>query len=149
MFEQLLLQVFLFRPASIGFPQTMAIGPFIPTLLLVIILGSILSLLVYAIVGLLSFQIEDINPVFWIVDKAVMILGGSYLPVALFPPLMYKLALYSPFGASQFITHTVYESWQSSWYQLIGLQLFWVCLLGIIVYLMFARARLRVSVNGG
>ena len=133
----------------IGLPPTMAIGIFIPTLFLTFVCGVILSLLLYSIVGLLSFWIEDVNPVFWIVDKAVMILGGSYLPVALFPAFMYQAALYSPFGASQFVTHTVYQSWQTDWYQLVGIQLFWIVLLGLIVYFMFERAKRNVSVNGG
>lgn len=133
----------------IGLPPTMTVGIFIPTLLLTFICGVILSLFLYTIVGLLSFWIEDINPVFWIVDKAVMILGGSYLPVALFPAFMFKIALYSPFGASKFITHTVYDTWQTDWYQLVGFQLFWIILLGLIIYFMFKQARQKVSVNGG
>jgi len=108
-----------------------------------------LSLIIYSIVGLLAFWVEDINPIFWVVDKAVMILGGSYLPVALFPKFMYNLALYSPFGASQFITHTVYDSWKTDWVLLIGLQLFWILVLGVALYLIFASARKKVSVNGG
>lgn len=135
--------------AIIGLPVTMTIGIFIPTLILTFICGAILSLFLYTIVGLLSFWIEDINPVFWIVDKAVMILGGSYLPVALFPAFMLKIALWSPFGASQFVTHTVYTSWQRNWYQLVGIQLFWIVLLWIVTYFMFESARNKVSVNGG
>lgn len=133
----------------IGLPPTMTIGIFIPTLILTFLCGAILSLSLYSIVGLLAFWIDDINPVFWIVDKTVMILGGSYLPIALFPAFMLKIALWSPFGASQFITHTVYETWQTNWYQLIGIQLFWIVLLGLVVYLMFERAKQKVSVNGG
>jgi len=133
----------------VGIPSTMAIVPFIPTLLLVLIGGILLTLLIYTIVGLLSFWIEDISPVFWIVDKAVMILGGSYLPVALFPDFMYKLALYSPFGASQFITHTVYESWQGNWYVLASIQYAWVIALTIVMLIMFTYAKQKVSVNGG
>jgi ABC-2 type transport system permease protein len=133
----------------IGFPSTMTIGIFIPTLIITFILGSILSLFLYSIVGLLAFWIEDINPVFWIVDKAVMILGGSYLPVALFPDFMYKISLYSPFGASLFVTHTVYETWQTDWYQFVGIQVFWIVLLGLVVYFMFRGAKQKVSVNGG
>ncbi|MDO8582096.1 MAG: ABC-2 family transporter protein [bacterium] len=134
---------------TIGFPATMTTVLFVPTLLLTMVLGSVLTLFLYAMVGLLAFWIEDINPVFWIVDKAVMILGGSYLPVALFPAFMYKLALYSPFGASQFITHTVYTSWQTEWYRQLGIQVFWIVALMIIVHVLFARARQKVSVNGG
>jgi len=133
----------------IGIPPTMTTIIFLPTVILTVIFGAILTLFLYSIVGLLAFWIEDITPIFWMVDKSVMILGGSYLPVALFPSFMYKLAVYSPFGASQFITHTVYESWQTNWYQLIGIQLFWIILLVIIVYFMFNRALKKVSVNGG
>lgn len=133
----------------IGIPQTMTVGIFVPTLLLVFLGASILTILVYTFVGVLAFWIEDVNPVFWIVDKAVMILGGSYLPIALFPPLMYKIALYSPFGASQFITHTVNISWQNNWFVLIGIQLFWIIITGISLYFLYDKAKKKVSVNGG
>jgi len=133
----------------IGVPQTMMTRLFIPTYVLTLFCGSILSLLIYSIVGLLAFWIEDINPVFWIVDKAIMILGGSYLAVSLFPPLMYQIALYSPFGASQFVTHTVYSSWQTNWYQLVGIQCAWIVVLSVIVFFLFRHAKQKVSVNGG
>lgn len=133
----------------VGFPSTMTTGIFVPTLILTFVCGSILVLLMYSIIGLLSFWIEDINPIFWIVDKMVMILGGSYLPVALFPSLMYKISLFSPFGASLFITHTVYEPWQTNWYQLVGIQLFWIVVMSVVVYFIFKKAQEKVSVNGG
>ena len=133
----------------VGIPQTMTIGIFVPTLILTTLGAVVLSLILYSIVGLLAFWIEEVNPVFWIVDKAVMMLGGSYLPVALFPPLMYKISLYSPFGASMFVTYTVYDTWQINWYKMIGIQIFWIILLGLIMYFMFALARKKVSVNGG
>ncbi|HET8575175.1 MAG TPA: hypothetical protein VFM02_03345 [Candidatus Paceibacterota bacterium] len=133
----------------IGLPPTMTTAMFLPTFVLVFLGASILTLIVYTIVGLLAFWIEDIAPVFGVVDKSVMILGGSYLPVALFPNFLYKIALYSPFGASQFVTHTVYESWQTDWYALIGIQVFWILLLGVVVVTMFAGAKKKVSINGG
>lgn len=134
---------------TVGVPETMTVPLFIPTLILTFIGAIIVSLFVYAIVGLLSFWIEDIQPVYWIVDKAVMILGGSYLPIALFPDFMYKIALYSPFGASVFVTHTVYESWATVWYKLIGIQMAWILVLGLVIGLMFSKAVKNVSVNGG
>ncbi len=133
----------------VGYPQTMTLSIFVPTLLAVFIGGVVLSLLVYTIVGMLAFWVEDVTPVLWIVDKAVMILGGSYLPVALFPDFMYKLATYSPFGASLFVTHTVYESWQNVWLKLVGIQIIWIIILGIAVTWMFSYAREKVFVNGG
>lgn len=133
----------------VGIPATMSLPIFIPTLILVVLLGTLLSLFLYTVVGLFAFWIEDINPIFWIVDKAVMILGGSYLPVALFPDFMYKIALWSPFGASQFITHTVYETWATEWATKIGIQIFWILAIAVVVAVLFAKAREKVSVNGG
>lgn len=133
----------------VGTPATMSLSIFIPTLILVVLHGTLLSLFLYTVVGLFAFWIEDINPVFWIVDKAVMILGGSYLPVALFPDFMYKIALWSPFGASQFITHTVYETWATEWAMKIGIQVFWILTIAVVVAILFAKAREKVSVNGG
>ncbi len=133
----------------LGIPSTMTIGIFIPTYILTFIFSAVLSLLLYTVVGLLSFWIDDINPIYWIVDKAVMILGGSYLPIALFPVLMYKIALYSPFGATLFVTHTVSESWKTNWYQLVGIQFIWIVIFVILTFIMFKKAKQRVSVNGG
>jgi len=133
----------------VGLPESMAIGLFLPTLLLALLGATALSLILYMIVGLFAFWIEEVTPLHWIVDKAIMILGGSYLPIALFPEFMYKIAIYSPFGASKFVTHTVTTSWQSNWYILVSIQVFWIVLLGICLYWMFRRARLKVSVNGG
>lgn len=134
---------------AIGFPSTFGTNIFLFTLPFIFIGGVILSLILYTIVGLLAFWIEDVNPVYWIVDKTVMVLGGSYLPVALFPVIMYKIALFSPFGASQFITHSVYDSWQGNWYELFGIQIFWIIILGLVLYFMFKGVKKKVSVNGG
>lgn len=133
----------------IGLPLPALTSLFLFSVLPVFIGASFLTLIVYSLVGFLAFWIEDVNPIFWIVDKGVMILGGSYLPVALMPALMYKLALYSPFGASQLLTHTVYNSWQSEWLLAIGIQVFWILVLGLILYKMYGRARKKLSVNGG
>ncbi len=134
---------------AIGFPVSMSADVFIPSLAAAVFLGTALSLSLYAIVGLFAFWIEDINPIFWMIDKIVMILGGSYLPVALFPDFMYKIAVYSPFGASQFVSHTVYGAWVEEWPVKLGIQIFWIIILAGITYALFLKARKKVSVNGG
>ena len=134
---------------TIGIPESMQSWFFIGTLLITLVFAAVLSLLIYSAVGLLAFWIEEVKPLYWIVDKAVMILGGSYLPVALFPLIMYKIAIYSPFGASQFITHTVYDTWRVDFIKLIGIQLGWIIVIGVVVFFLFKQAQRKVSVNGG
>lgn len=133
----------------VGVPETITTPLFFATFTAAFFGALILSLLIYVIVGLLAFWIDDIMPAHWIVDKTVMILGGSYLPVAFFPKAMYTVAVYSPFGASFFVTHTVYSSWANVWVKFLGIQMFWIAALGVVTYLLFTFAIKRVSVNGG
>lgn len=133
----------------VGVPDAIKSWFFVFTLIAVFVLSCLLSLLIYVVVGLLSFWIEDVRPVYMIVDKMVMILGGSFLPVAFFPALMYQIAVWSPFGAAQFVTHTVYDSWSTLWSKMIGIQLLWITVFAVLVFFMFRRAHKRVSVNGG
>ena len=132
-----------------GLPATMLTPFFWGSLLIVLPLSLIIDFQIYIIVGLLAFWIEDVTPAFWIVDKTVMLLGGSYLPVALFPDWLYTLALWTPFGAARFVTHTVYQNWPDKMLLAIGLQVGWIIILGSGVAVIFHYAQRRVSVNGG
>lgn len=133
----------------VGAPDTMSKPLFFPSLIITAILGCLLTLSIYSIVGLLAFWLEDVNLLYWIVDKSVMILGGAYLPVALFPDFMKQLALYSPFGASYLTSHTVYGDWEDRYLHLISVQILWVLVCGLITAVLHSKARARVSVNGG
>ena len=122
---------------------------FIPTFIITLILGTMLSLILYSVIGLLSFFIQDVRPIHWIVDKLVMALGGSYLPVALFPPLMKFIAFISPFGAINFATSTVYSTWESEFIIKILLQIIWIIIFGILLKLTYKKARKKAMINGG
>lgn len=138
------IAMFLF----VGIPR---VNPliFIPSIILTLILGSILGLIMYSIIGLLSFFMQDVRPIHWITDKFVMVLGGSYLPVALFPPVMKFMAFISPFGAINFATSTVYESWNSEFIIRILLQMGWILIFGLLLVYIYKKAREKAMINGG
>lgn len=122
---------------------------FIPTFIITFILGIILALILYSIIGLLAFFMQDARPIHWIVDKFVMVLGGSYLPVALFPPFMKFLAFISPFGAINFTSSTVYSSWNNEFLIRIGLQVLWIIVFGFLLKFVYKKAREKAMINGG
>lgn len=132
-----------------GFLPIMKSWLFVLTFPVTFILCVFLSYLIFAIIGILSFFIEDIMPIQWIIDKFIMVLGGSFLPVAFFPSYMKTLAIWTPFGASQFITHTVYDSWKTDWVKLVSIQLFWVLVLFCVMHLLYSLAIKKTSINGG
>lgn len=122
---------------------------FIPTILITLVLGQILGLIIYSIIGLLSFFMQDVRPIHWIVDKLVMVLGGSYLPVAMFPPFMKLLAYISPFGAINFATNTVYSTWNNEFITRILLQALWIIIFGLLLAYVYKKAREKAMINGG
>ena len=132
----------------IGIPN-LDLKIFIPTFAITLFLGQFLGLLIYGIIGLLSFFMQDIRPVHWIVDKFVMILGGSYLPISLFPPFLKALAYGSPFGAINFATSTVYESWSNEFLFRIALQVIWIIIFSFILNYVYLKTKEKAMINGG
>jgi ABC-2 type transport system permease protein len=134
---------------TIGIPHSMTLGLFIPTFIAMFLGGVLLTACVYSIIGLLAFWIDDVDPVYWIVDKMLMMVGGAFIPVALMPSFMQTFAAYSPFGAVYFISHTTYDSWVHNWWQLASVQLMWIVVMASMMFYLFECAKKRVSVNGG
>lgn len=120
-----------------------------PTFIITFILGTLLALIMYSIIGLTAFFIQDARPIHWIVDKFVMVLGGSYLPVALFPPFMKFLAFISPFGAINFTSSVVYSSWLNEFVIRILLQIIWIIVFGLLLIYVYKKAREKAMINGG
>ena len=134
--------------ASLGFPSV-NVALFIPTFVITLVLGQILGLLIYGFIGVLAFFIENIRPVHWIVDKLVMVLGGSYLPITMFPPIVKAFAYASPFGAINFATSTVFDSWNATWMIRIGIQVVWIIIFTIILAITYSKAKKNAMINGG
>lgn len=135
--------------AAVGLPANMHWVGFVPTFVITLIGTNVATILLYTLIGLCAFWIEDINPIYWIADKFVMVLGGAYFPVALFPPLMTQLTVWSPFGAATLLTRTTTDAWLTDWPLFMALQWGWIVLLGVATALTAHNARRHLSVNGG
>ena len=58
-----------------------------------------LTLVFYAIIGVLAFWIHDSRPVYWMWQKASFVLGGLIVPLELYPDWLRAVASWSPFSA--------------------------------------------------
>ncbi len=132
----------------VGIPSTFNTFTFL-SIFVTSALGIILSLVFYSIIGLLAFYIQKVRSLYNIIDKFVMVLGGSYLPIALFPKIMKDIATYSPFGAINFVTSTVYSSWQNEFIIKILMQIVWIILLYFLLIWLFEKAKRKLAINGG
>jgi ABC-2 type transport system permease protein len=62
-------------------------------------LASLLSLFCNALIGLSAFWIVDASPVQWVWQKSSFVLGGLFVPLALYPAWLRSIALVTPFSA--------------------------------------------------
>lgn len=111
--------------------------------------GVMLGCLIYTAIGLCAIWFEQIEPVYWIVDKSIMLLGGAYIPVAFMPKVLVVFAEYSPFGAISFATQLGYPNFLDHSLILFLSQLFWIIFFLIIVRSMYKKLLTNIFVNGG
>ncbi len=123
-------------------------GLFILAVIVIFILSQILTMLIFVLVGLATFWLEDSEPIYFIVSKLIMILGGAWVPVAFFPSFLQKIAEYSPFGASMSLTFAMYPNFMEKFYFWVGINILWIILLGIFAYFVSKNAYRKLSVNG-
>jgi ABC-2 type transport system permease protein len=70
------------------------------SLLAVVPFGLAASALITALhlgIGLLAFWLQDVAPVYWVWQKLMFVLGGLMLPLELYPALVQRAALFTPF----------------------------------------------------
>lgn len=133
---------------TVGLPSV-DLKLFIPTFIITFILGMILYVLIFGLIGVLSFFIQDIRPIHWLVDKCVMVLGGSYLPVSMFPGFLRLIAYISPFGAVNFVTSSVFNTWHQEYLTRIILQIIWIGIFGVLLFIVYRKSKEKSMVNGG
>jgi len=131
-----------------GFPSTTSTPRFLYALILAAG-GTMVSAGLYILIALPSLWINDARPFFWVVDKAILIFGGAYIPLALLPSSFQTFASLTPFGAPMFATQMFNPGFLSSWPMLLIVQLFWVAVFFVLIRIVFSKAQKRLSINGG
>jgi ABC-2 type transport system permease protein len=63
------------------------------------VLAGLVLLLCNALIGLLAFWLDDVSPLYWLWQKSMFVLGGLFVPLALYPDWLRLVALWSPFSA--------------------------------------------------
>jgi ABC-2 type transport system permease protein len=119
----------------------------------VALFGSIAIALLTALhlaIGLFAFWIGEVTPVFWVWQKLLFVFGGLMLPIRLYPPIVQRLAAFTPFpdilaGPASFVL----DGEAVAAHVLVVRLAMWCVATTAVVQWMYTRARRALTVNGG
>ena len=114
------------------------------------IVAAALLTALYVWIGVLAFWLQDIWPVFWVWQKLMFVLGGLMLPLELYPRIVQRVAVLTPFPAMLFGPASFLLETAAITPGVLALKLaFWCVATAVVVQWMFRRAVAALTVNGG
>jgi ABC-2 type transport system permease protein len=132
----------------IGIPDFFTLES-IPFILVSLILSSLVTALLYILISLLAFWVEDNDPFFWIYEKFVLIVGIMF-PIELFPSYLQPIIKYSPIYSTTYAPTKMFVDFSvEEFLNIIVFQIGYLLILGILCFLVYGKGVKRLSVNGG
>jgi ABC-2 type transport system permease protein len=134
-----------------------AVGPLtsfrivaLPGVLLITLLAFVLDYCISAGIGLLAFFFEDTSAFRLIYQKINFVLGGLLLPVDFLPGAVQSVARLLPFNLVLYAPSKLFVAWDGKQFvQMLGLQIVWIGIIGMLLALLYRYGARRVSINGG
>lgn len=143
-----------------GLPIILVYSPFlimnsgyynIPAVLLAIILGHVLFLLIYALLGFSAFILIEIWPFGRLLDDTIRLLAGGFIPLAILPSFLRTLAYAMPFRfLYSFPLELLFGTADmSNLFENFVLIMVWICVFAILNIVMYRFALKKAVVQGG
>lgn len=132
----------------LGCFPTLSIGSIL-SVLLTGVLSIVISSLLIILIGLLSFFIEDSNPIYWIYSKYVLLLGVLF-PIEFFPDSMKMIMRFSPIYVISYGPARLFVNFElSEFISVLVTQIIYVFAIYIICLLLYKKGVKNLNVNGG
>jgi ABC-2 type transport system permease protein len=144
-----ILIILVVMPLLFPLPVGTFSWPMLSGLIVLFVGGLLMSIIFYSLVGLTAVWLEDAEPVYWLVSKSIMLFGGAYLPIALFPPAAKWVAYYTPFGLITAATRAFTGGFAQNWHIILGWELVWMFILGAGLFFVRQAVDKKLSINGG
>lgn len=122
---------------------------YIPLILISIILGVLINSVIRILISILSFWIEDANPLHWIYDKSILVLGTLF-PIEVFPiwlqPIIKCTPIYAvTYGPAKLV---IDFSW-GMFTQIITAQIIYLAVSILLITILYRKGVKKLNVNGG
>lgn len=117
-----------------------------------VLLGTILNYFINFIVGTICFYTESIWGVNKMKEVVVALLSGASIPLAFFPETFQKIVYCMPFQAIYNTPLTLLIDQSLSMqerFSMLGMQVFWLIVVGAVSHVFLKASMRRIVVNGG
>jgi len=113
--------------------------------------ATLLASALYVGIGLLAFWLSDVSPIYWVVQKALFVLGGMMLPLELYPRWLQSVAHFTPFpallaGPAQLVLRASEPGEVLILAARLGA---WSVFVAMLLWFVFRRASRSLQVSGG
>lgn len=124
----------------------------IPAIIIVILAGIfavLINTLFITFIGLISFIIEDSNPIYWLYSKMILVLGVLF-PIEYFPGILAQIMRYSPIYVTCYGPAKLFVdfSWQAAITILIS-QIIYLYIAWAMCYALYKKGVKKLNVTGG
>lgn len=113
------------------------------------ILAVLINSLIVTFIGLISFIIEDSNPIFWLYSKMILVLGVLF-PIEYFPGILAQIMRYSPIYVTCYGPAKLFVgfSYQSA-IEIIISQVIYLGIAWTMCYVLYKKGVRKLNVTGG
>lgn len=145
-----LLMLPLFLVLIVGLPDVSFWSPAFLVGFAVMTMFSVVSATcLFLSIGLAAFWLNDAQSVFRIFDKAILVFGGGFVPIALLPEVVQTVVRFSPFGVYAAPTQLFNPGISTVLLSYLLSAVAWTAALVLFCGFLWRRAQARIEVNGG
>ena len=113
------------------------------------ILATIVNILLTSCIGLLSFYIEDSNPIFWMYSKMILVFGTIF-PVEFFPKTIQKFLNFSPVYAINYAPAKLFVKFSPELFiNVLVIQIIYILIGALLAHFIYKKGVRKLNVNGG
>lgn len=121
----------------------------IPLIFIVTILAAFITCLIYILISLTSFWIEDSTPIFWIYEKLILCVGVLF-PIELFPVILQPFIKFSPIYVTMYAPAKLFVDFSFPvFFEIILFQLGYLLVMSVLCFFVYKKGVKKLNVNGG
>ncbi len=118
-------------------------------ILLSCLFATIINILIIVTIGLISFFIEDANPIYWLYSKLILVVGTIF-PIEFFPNILQPFIKYSPIYVVSYGPAKLFVDFTTSKFiEIMIIQVIYLVICFIIAHLLYRKGVKKLNVNGG